>query len=111
MINNMEISEVGLKAVEQEDNITRKKFEVEGTPIQVSWKEFTPTSEKVADPSKLVMFFPGWSMGESVKSAKDLNQTFADVSGERTLSVTSRPDSVIPNSLYKEAEAIAQYLG
>lgn len=103
----MEVTETAIGEV---NNITRKKYEIDGNPIQVSWKEFVPSGEKTAVPGRVVMFFPGWSMGESVKSAKDLNQSFADVSGGQTLSVTSRPDSVIPDSLFRESEAIAQFI-
>ena len=45
-------------------------------------------------------------MGASVNSAKELNQSFANYSNHVTYSVVTRPESIVPNSLLKEAEAI-----
>src|SRR5690348_17314476 len=101
----METTEVGIETATKKDLVFRKNYDIGGTSIQVSGKEFYPQGEKIANPSKAMVFFPGWSMGESVKSGQELNQSFADISGEKTFSVTSRPEKVIPDSLYQEAEA------
>ncbi|MCJ7829629.1 alpha/beta hydrolase [Patescibacteria group bacterium] len=85
------------------------KYEVDGVPIKVTCREFTP-SNKEFPPNKAIIFLPGWLMGASANSGEKLSQSFADSSGEKTYSIVSRAESIIPDSLFKEAEAISRFI-
>jgi pimeloyl-ACP methyl ester carboxylesterase len=85
-------------------NSQSKTYEIEGAKINVSWKEFFPTN-KDAPQDEAILFLPGWSAG-TAKTLRHLSQRFAEDSGTNVLSITTRTEKVIPDSLYEEAKAI-----
>lgn len=87
-----------------------KAYEIEGTRIDVSWKEFSPMSREgkpLAEISQdeAILFLPGWS-AKAATTINYLTQSFANDSGRTALSITTRPEKVVPDSLYQEAKAI-----
>lgn len=108
MIENMETTEVGLE--QNNKGVGRKKYEIEGTGIDVSWKEFRPKKEMPIKSDQAVIFLTGWGVDERSKSVQDLAQAFADHSDGAALAVQTRPDVNIPESLRKQAEAIREMI-
>jgi len=103
----MEFKESGLN-IEAKKSVNHK-YEVDNISIEVKCKEFFPVNKEY-DPSKAVIFLPGWSMGAGVDSERELNQSLANNSGEKTYSIVTRAESIIPDSLLKEAEAIRLFI-
>lgn len=104
----MESTDLPAKPSELDTNKVRNQmYEIDGNKVTVSWKEFSPTKEHPTD--EAVIFFPGWSAGNS-KTLEDLTKGFAEDSGRKALSVTTRANEVIPDSLYQEAKALRQMI-
>lgn len=99
------ISEVPKVSPEQvRHGFRNETYEIESTRVNVSWKEFSPTN-KEAPQDEAVLFLAGWSAG-TAKTLEHLSQRFAEDSGKKAFLVTTRPEKVVPDSLYKEAAAI-----
>jgi pimeloyl-ACP methyl ester carboxylesterase len=94
------------------EGLINYKYEVNGIPIKLTCREFTPSNKEFspgkAKKAKIVL--PGWSMGASADSGKELNQSFTDNSGEKTYSIVTHTESIVPDSLFKEAEAIRRFI-
>lgn len=100
-----EVSKVPQKSVERNRNILqRRPYEIEGSKINVSWKEFSPTDKETSQ-DEAVLFLTGWSAG-TAKTLEYLSQRFAEDSGKEALMTTTRPEKVVSDSLYKEAQAV-----
>lgn len=102
----VESSETSL-SIEPKPRIENKQYEVDGRRIGVIVKEFSPSKE--ISPDGAVIFLPGWSAG-TAKTLDQLNQRFAEDSGGKSYSITTRPEQVIPDSLYQEARAIQKFI-
>ncbi|KKR80912.1 MAG: hypothetical protein UU73_C0002G0029 [Candidatus Daviesbacteria bacterium GW2011_GWA1_41_61] len=107
----MEISEVEART---EDKIETRNYLVDNIPIEVKAKRFLlqEDSLKVEENSTSGMatiVLPGWSANLGGKSVELLGQAFADQSGI-TYAITTRAEQVIPNSLYKESQAIVKLI-
>lgn len=81
-----------------------KNYEIEGNRINVSWREFSPANKEIPQ-DEAILFLPGWS-AKNAKTLDYLTQRFAEDGRKTAFSVTTKPEKVIPNSLYKEAQAI-----
>lgn len=108
------ISEVPKVSPEQVGHDFRNKtYEIKSTRINVSWKEFSPIPKEPKEGKPLaeipqdeaILFLPGWS-AKTAETINHLTQAFANDSGRTALSITTRPEKVVPDSLYKEAAAI-----
>lgn len=109
----MEIGETPVKILPPEFG-GKKRYEVEGTGIQVAWKLFQPKeaadSQEASERKKAVVFLPGWSITEQAKSIEILCQTFANYSRDAVYAVDTRTEKIVPDSLTKEAEAVRQFI-
>lgn len=103
-------SETLIKSSEQDRHaLQNRDYEIEGNKINVAWREFYP-KPKEGKPftfprDEAILFLPGWPE-KNPKTQDPLNQSFADDSQRIALRVTTRPEKVITDSLYKEAKAI-----
>lgn len=88
----MELTEVGIEQAQNE--VIKKRYEVDGVGVDVSVKEYS-TSKEETNPKEAILSFPGWAMDINTPSTKLLNQSLAE-SGRRTLAVSTKSDSVIP---------------
>lgn len=104
----MEFQERVISNKEVKDAINYK-YEIDGILVEVSCKKFNP-SNKEFSPNKAVIFLRGWPMAADASSGKELNQSFADNSGEKVYSITTRAKSIVSDSLFKEAEAIRCFI-
>lgn len=84
-------------------------YEVDGVLIGLTCREFIPNNKEFS-PKKAKIFLPGWSMGASADSGKELNQSFADNSDQINYAIVTHTESVVPDSLFKEAEAIRRFI-
>jgi pimeloyl-ACP methyl ester carboxylesterase len=99
------VPEIPQKPAEQNKNILQKRtYEIDNTKVTVSWKEFFPTN-KEAPQDEAILFLTGWSAG-TAKTVEALTQRFAEDSGRTAKLIFTRPEKVVPDSLYKEAEAV-----
>lgn len=99
------VPEVPQKSAEQDKNVLQERsYEIADTKVNVSWKEFSPTN-KEAPQDEAILFLTGWSAG-TAKTLEHLSQRFAEDSGKKAFLVNTRPEKVVSDSLYKEAEAI-----
>jgi pimeloyl-ACP methyl ester carboxylesterase len=90
-------------------NLKNYNYEVDGIQIRVSCREYTPDNKEFLQ-KEATIFLPGWSMGASTDSGEKLNQSFADNSDQKNYSVISHAESVVADSLFKEAEAIRRFI-
>lgn len=104
------ISEVPKVSPEQiKQDFQNKPYEIEGTKIDVSWKEFFPSNNKEIPGDEAVLFLSGWSAGRA-ETLSYLSQRFAEDSGKTALLVTTGTKKDVPDSLYKQAEAIRGFI-
>lgn len=88
-----------------------KRYEIEGTGIDVAWKVFQPqTARKPGTSNKAVVYLPGWGYNEQANAIEPLCQNLADYSQTTTYALDTRTESVIPHSLLLEARADRQFI-
>lgn len=86
-----------------------REYPAGGTTVQISAREFPPFIEKDNRSEALVLFL-GWGPNEKAPSYEELANSLADSFGRRVLLVNTRPEGLIENSLFHEAEATYQFL-
>lgn len=86
-----------------------KEYKAGGTNVQISAREFLPFKEHNNKQEALVLF-PGWAANEKSPSYNELALSLADSFGRRVLLVNTRPEDLVEDSLYHEAEATHQFL-
>lgn len=86
-----------------------KIYDVEDTPVLVSWQEFIRVDQEPLL-EKAVIFFPGWPLRADSKSIRELSEEFANSSGARTLVIHTRSEQIILNPIYQEARAVCGFL-
>lgn len=93
---------------ETRNQLQRRTYEIDGHNIVLSSKEFLPKDgENPAN--KAIIFLPGWSAG-TAKTLENMAGAFANEGQRRVLFVTTRPEHVIPTSLYLEARAVREMM-
>lgn len=116
---------------QKKQQVESKRYEVDGTGITVNYETLHPSEESVknridrelksieekipykpaipeGEPDQAVIFLPGWSLNAGTKSAREVGQAFADAGIRKVFVVDAKPDRVVDDTLYKEAEAIAR---
>ena len=97
------------KAVrEREEEIKKRQIvrELKGLK-SIEEKPYKPAIPE-GEPDQAVIFLPGWSLDAGTKSARKVGQAFADAGIRKVFVVDVKPDRVVDDTLYKEAEAIAK---
>ncbi len=87
-------------------------FDVEGTKVKVSWKEFKPEGkeDKDIDLTKAVIYLPGWPWEAEGKATWELPKRLANRFGQRSFDVSVISQYSDPESMKKRAEAIMRFL-
>jgi len=109
----METGEISIKNSEQSAEIPHGKttYEVEGTSISVNWRSFEPKDMlQQGNPTRAVMFIPGWSIPESASSLEAMGQEFADYSKDKAYIVDTTTEKVAEGSLTQEAKALSLFI-
>ena len=102
----MEGSEFPLEVLKEN---LEQVYNIEGENISVKVnKEARPNVEGFKD-DEAVLFLPGWSAG-TAKTLNFLTERFATDNRSAAYSLTTRPEHVIPDSLYQEARALNEWL-
>lgn len=96
-----------------------KTYEVNpGTKVKVEFREFDTIDDSEgneSEPSRAIIFMPGWSQSVTDTGIEKISQDFAKNSGLRTIAITSRSEHESEmdkerDVLYEEAEAISTYI-
>lgn len=91
-----------------------KTYETEIGPIEVKALVVNPSAEiedKNLDPTKAIILSGGYGGSPDLESAGWLNQAYADKSKSKVHSLSTRTEQTNqPDSLYFQADAIAQYI-
>ncbi len=111
--------------------VEHRRYEIDGIGITVNYETLHPTEESIkkrqivrelkdievkhykpaipeGEANEAVIFLPGWSLDAETKSAREAGQAFADAGGRKVFVVDAKPDKVVDDTLYKEAEAISK---
>jgi len=91
------------------ERVTSKIYDVEGTRVLVTCREFLPKGNKFSA-NKAIIFFPGWPLRSDSKSIQILCEELANYSGARAYAIHTRNEQVMPNSLYQETKAVCKFL-
>lgn len=106
----------------ESQNTGKNLYRVDGIPISVGWKQFTPgvvphnphlenpRMPEIDVQSKAVIYLPSWSITEQAISAGRVSQAFADASGLTTYAVDTRMDKLTARSSDQEAEAARRFI-
>jgi len=116
---------------QEKQRVESKRYEIDGTEITVNYETLRPTEESVrkrqiarelkdiekkqykpaipqGEANEAVIFLPGWSLDAGTKTAREVGQAFADAGDRKVFVVDAKPDKVVDDTLYKEAEAISR---
>lgn len=92
-------------------------YEVDGVNIEVRWHLHTPdltNKDTKVNSSAGIIFIPGWSSDSDSPSDEYLVEGFSEKiarnGGSFVLSVATRAEKVVHDSLFKEAEAIRMFI-
>lgn len=97
------------KTPEQGRNMFQNRtYEIDSNKITVSWREFSPTN-KESPQDEAVIFLPGWSAGNA-RTLDNLVQQMSEDSERKSFLITTRPEKVMQDSLYQEAQAIKKLI-
>lgn len=103
MVEGVNKSEVARRTLE------RKTYTLEdGLQVAVSAEKFP--SEKMTKPDQVVIFLPGWAVGEGSLSTTEITQELANAARADAYRIITRADQVVPDSLLREAEAIRRFI-
>ena len=100
-------------------NTYRKSYEVSGVNIDVNYRILSPKKEhldtKTGNPispasDTFLVFMPGWAVDAGTKTAEVTGQAFAEAGNQRVFTIDTKPDRVVNDTLYKEAEAISRLI-
>lgn len=86
-----------------------KVYNVEGTKVLVTWREFSQKDKGYLHDRALI-FFPGWPLRAESKSIQELSKELANNSGLRTFIIHTRSEQIIPDSIYLEMHAVCKFL-
>ena len=84
-------------------------YEVGGTSIEVTAREFLPSS-KVDNPQEALILFQGWGPDVDAQSYDTLANSLAHCFNRRVLIVNTRAQQLIDDSLFHEAEAVSEFV-
>lgn len=94
------------KREKREEDFKKRQIASELKSIEEK-KPYKPAIPE-GEPDQAVIFLPGWSLDARTKSAREVGQAFADAGARKVFVVDVKPDRVVDDTLYKEAEAIAR---
>ncbi len=95
-------------------NLTSETYRVDGTGIRVNYLIVPPQSTEFPSSAEqnpledIIIFLPGWMVNADSKSVQGISQSFANVGGKNVFIVDTKPERVVEDSLFKEAQAIAE---
>lgn len=107
------MSEIGVEVPIQVENIpTLGSVEIPVGPnkVRVAWAEFKPENEENIDPTKAVVFLPGWPWQAKDKTTWDLPRWLANEFGQRSYSIDTQTATIDQNTLNLEAEGVRQFI-
>lgn len=104
-----EVFQIEQHRVNNRQILERRTYTLEdGLQIKVSSEKFSP--EKKSHPDSVVLFLPGWAVGEGSLSTTEITQEMANAAQSDAYRITTRADRVVPDSLLREAEAIRRLI-
>lgn len=104
-----EVFQVEQHRVNDRQILERRTYTLEdGLQVEVSSEKFSP--KKKSHPDSAVLFLPGWASGEGGLSTAEITQELANAAQADAYRITTRADQVVPDSLFREAEAIRRLI-
>lgn len=85
-------------------------FVVEGSEVKVSWSKFTPEQQESIDPTRAVIFLPGWPLQSSSKATWDLPRALANQFGVYSYNIDTVTPKIDPNTANLEARGIRKFI-
>lgn len=87
-------------------------FQIDDARVKVNSRSFFPNAGEIqsGDPQGTIIFLPGWGVNADSRSAGIFSQSFADAGNQRVLAIDTKPDRDIDDSLFREAQAIGQFV-
>lgn len=103
-------TEIGELSKEGEARIGSQVYGIEGARINLGWEKFFPAKPTFTSSDEAVVVLPGWGAKTNTKPVDVLGRAFADNSHMPTYAITAEAEPRVNDSLYKEAEAVLQFL-
>ena len=95
----------------KDEKTQTKTYEISGTNVAVNFEILSPkSSEQDQKPDQAIIFLPGWSVNAGMKTAEVTGQAFAEAGKQKVFIIDTKPDKVVEDTLYKEAEAVSRLL-